>query len=102
MNVINKMVVIPEKEYILLKNHDEKSDNVKPLVEQTTAKTETNSQVENKFTELDLNEIKTSFKEAVQKYEEKLSKRPKRPKRPKSGEQTKKCQKLKWTNVKNF
>lgn len=97
MNVINKMVVIPEKEYILLKNHDEKSDNVKPLVEQTTAETETNSQLENKFNEVDLNEIKTSFKEAVQKYEAKLSKRPK------SGDQPrKKCQKLKWTNVKNF
>lgn len=103
MNVTNKMVIIPEKEYNLLKDKDKQIDGTKPERIQAEQDSEVNPMLKDnesvahlneKISKVDLNEIKDSFKKAVQKYERKLSKQPVKKKQNQ--------QSLKWTNVKNF
>lgn len=90
MNVINKMVIIPEKEYHLIKRSSNNTD--------TEEEKPKSIEMEKKKSdpEIKLNEYKESFRKAIRKYEKKLSKRPKKDKK------IEKCQTLKWTNVKNF
>ena len=103
MNVINKMVIIPEKEYNLLRGQEKQIDETKPDGPKFEQEHETSTILDDKksaanlnanISAVKLNEIKDSFKKAVQKYEKKLSKRPVKRKQNK--------QSLKWTNVKNF
>lgn len=101
MNVFNKMVIVPEKEYDRLKIEKKQSNDPEPVSEQTDPKSaeEINNVVNNKknVDHVNLDKIETSFRKAVKKYEAKLSKRSR--KIPNKKEQ---CQTLKWTNVKNF
>lgn len=103
MNVINKMVIIPEKEYNILKGQDKQIDDVKPgglkaakdfTAELTLDDRKGVADLNENTSKVNLDEIKDSFKKAVQKYEKKLSKRPAKRKQ---NEEI-----LKWTNVKNF
>ena len=86
MNVLNKMVVIPEKEYQSLKsNNKETEDGVHDNIEKT-----------NDVTPVSLDEYKISFEKALKKYKKKPIKKVKTVKEKPS------IPLIKWSSVKNF
>jgi hypothetical protein len=96
MNVLNKMVLIPEREYQAFKNTTapQEKPEVKDIdLQQTEPAPEPVQRPE----KISVDEYTKSFRAAVKKYNRKVVKKPQ-----KQVNKIKQCQKFNWTTVKNF